>query len=422
MTITNHYTWTYQLADNSAKKIPGEWSSIMRTYDPDTGEQNPPINLANAPPPASTRQGDWFSAVSDFAAGMGDAVSGGLTSKIRQGLGYDDVVNYGSTFYVVGSYAGEGVNAGLSFATPCGSIGALRMATRAVHATQGVAAAIDAGSAFADGDYARGGMKAVQAVFSFGIAGKSCFAAGTPLLTPDGDKPIEQFKVGDLILAAPDEEPNAPPEAREVVELYDNVASLIELKIGGRLIQTTSGHPFFVKHLGWIEAGKLQPGDQFRSHDGRWMALESVRDLQETTHVYNLQVADYHTYFVGGRKWGFSVWAHNTSCDARALGKALKAAGEVRKKGQQAAHIVPTGAFSRRADAVPKAVKAAQDALKSAGIGINSALNGFFAKVGHNGTHTNSYLLKLAELMEQAMADGTVAELLSAIKNARGIL
>jgi hypothetical protein len=25
-------------------------------------------------------------------------------------------------------------------------------------------------------------------------------------------------------------------------------------------------------------------------------------------------VADYHTYFVGSREWGFSVWAHNADC------------------------------------------------------------------------------------------------------------
>ena len=27
--------------------------------------------------------------------------------------------------------------------------------------------------------------------------------------------------------------------------------------------------------------------------------------------VYNLRVADWHTYFVGCGEWGFSVWAHN---------------------------------------------------------------------------------------------------------------
>lgn len=27
--------------------------------------------------------------------------------------------------------------------------------------------------------------------------------------------------------------------------------------------------------------------------------------------IYNLQVADHHTYFVGSQSWGFGVWAHN---------------------------------------------------------------------------------------------------------------
>jgi hypothetical protein len=31
--------------------------------------------------------------------------------------------------------------------------------------------------------------------------------------------------------------------------------------------------------------------------------------------VYNLQVAEYHTYFVGDSSWGFSVWAHNQCGD-----------------------------------------------------------------------------------------------------------
>jgi hypothetical protein len=36
-----------------------------------------------------------------------------------------------------------------------------------------------------------------------------------------------------------------------------------------------------------------------------------VRDSGEDAPVYNLRIADYHTYFVGADDWGFSVWAHN---------------------------------------------------------------------------------------------------------------
>jgi hypothetical protein len=36
-----------------------------------------------------------------------------------------------------------------------------------------------------------------------------------------------------------------------------------------------------------------------------------VFDTGEYATVYNLRVADFHTYFVGCQDWGFDVWAHN---------------------------------------------------------------------------------------------------------------
>jgi hypothetical protein len=43
----------------------------------------------------------------------------------------------------------------------------------------------------------------------------------------------------------------------------------------------------------------------------RWIEVEEVFATGEVEPVYNLRVAEYHTYFVGGGDWGFSVWAHN---------------------------------------------------------------------------------------------------------------
>jgi hypothetical protein len=39
--------------------------------------------------------------------------------------------------------------------------------------------------------------------------------------------------------------------------------------------------------------------------------VEDLCEAGEQAVVYNLRVADYHTYFVGSREWRFSVWAHN---------------------------------------------------------------------------------------------------------------
>jgi hypothetical protein len=36
-----------------------------------------------------------------------------------------------------------------------------------------------------------------------------------------------------------------------------------------------------------------------------------IEDEGEVETVYNLEVEGDHTYFVGARDWGFSVWAHN---------------------------------------------------------------------------------------------------------------
>ena len=40
------------------------------------------------------------------------------------------------------------------------------------------------------------------------------------------------------------------------------------------------------------------------------MSIESINLTDEVTTVYNLRVADHHTYFVGGSSWGFDVWVH----------------------------------------------------------------------------------------------------------------
>jgi len=77
------------------------------------------------------------------------------------------------------------------------------------------------------------------------------------------------------------------------------------------VIRTTAEHPFWVYNRGWQTAGELRPGDALLGHDGGRTAVEEVLDTGESETVYNLRVADYHTYFVGRRAWGFSAWAHN---------------------------------------------------------------------------------------------------------------
>jgi len=96
-----------------------------------------------------------------------------------------------------------------------------------------------------------------------------------------------------------------------VEEVFQRVSPLIELRVGGRAIKTTVEHPFYVEGKSWIKAAALSPGDLLRSHDGRSITLESISPTEGIAEVYNLRIAEYHTYFVGSDGWGFDVWAHN---------------------------------------------------------------------------------------------------------------
>lgn len=142
-----------------------------------------------------------------------------------------------------------------------------------------------------------------------------CFAAGTPLRTLEGSKSIERFRKGDRLLSRSEWDPNGPVEEREVEEVFVRTGRILHLHAGGQVVRTTSEHPFWVKGQGWTRAAGLMTGDLLSSDDGQWVAVEEVYDTGNYETVYNLRVADHHTYFVGCLQWGFSVWAHNTCWD-----------------------------------------------------------------------------------------------------------
>jgi hypothetical protein len=96
-----------------------------------------------------------------------------------------------------------------------------------------------------------------------------------------------------------------------VEKVFIRVAPIIRLTVSGRAIGTTREHPFYVVGKGWRCAGELQLGDVLASHNSQTGVVEAVVETGEVITVYNLRVADYHTYFVGCKEWGFSVWAHN---------------------------------------------------------------------------------------------------------------
>jgi hypothetical protein len=73
----------------------------------------------------------------------------------------------------------------------------------------------------------------------------------------------------------------------------------------------TPEHPVFVRNRGWVEARYLEAGDCVRGAAGEWTGIDELVPSDDVEVVWNIQVSRWHTFFVGGEGWGFSVWVHN---------------------------------------------------------------------------------------------------------------
>lgn len=91
--------------------------------------------------------------------------------------------------------------------------------------------------------------------------------------------------------------------------------------LNGEEIISTPGHPFYSPVKGWTDAVHLRAGDILVLVNGEYVVVEKVQhELLETPiHVYNFNVAGFHTYYVTGS----GVLVHN-SCRGEAVRKAWK--------------------------------------------------------------------------------------------------
>jgi Pretoxin HINT domain/DNA/RNA non-specific endonuclease len=137
-----------------------------------------------------------------------------------------------------------------------------------------------------------------------------CFRADARLQTSEGWRRVDEIRAGERVAARNEADPDGAIEWKPVEAKFERTGRILELVANGQEIGTTPEHPFYVRGKGWAEAGALHAGDEVRTQDG-WVEIEEVRDTGLYEKVYNIRVADFHTYFVGGD--GFAVWAHNAN-------------------------------------------------------------------------------------------------------------
>jgi len=135
----------------------------------------------------------------------------------------------------------------------------------------------------------------------------SCFTAGTLVLYQDGTRrPIETVQFGDFVLARDEITGLVAPQSVEKTYIHHN-RQAFTLDFGTSALDTTATHPFFTDK-GWVKAVDLRAGMDCYLDDGSRITVQDVKHpIAHPQTVYNLQVAGFHTYFVGTQ----GVWVHN---------------------------------------------------------------------------------------------------------------
>ncbi len=132
-----------------------------------------------------------------------------------------------------------------------------------------------------------------------------CFAAGTVVATEDGQRPIEALAVGDLVWSR-----NVATGATELKQVVTTFVTEswpvlgVQVRLDGlrseRLL-VTGDHPFFSE-----EKGMFVPARSLASEPvgalGASPLVAALESYASRVTVYNLEVADFHTYFVGEEK------------------------------------------------------------------------------------------------------------------------
>ncbi len=86
---------------------------------------------------------------------------------------------------------------------------------------------------------------------------------------------------------------------------------ILTVEIEQRAIRGTANHPYWVDGKGWTYAAQLRVGDQLLGHDGLLQRVTAIVDNGEIEPVFNIAVAEHHTYFVASGDMTVTALVHN---------------------------------------------------------------------------------------------------------------
>jgi hypothetical protein len=144
---------------------------------------------------------------------------------------------------------------------------------------------------------------------------------------------IEDIKTGDRVYSFNSQ--NSDVSVNRVLNVEKNPAyEIVHISISdNETINATPEHPFYVPAKGWTSALNLRTGDVLYTLNGEYVVVEKVQHefLENPVWVYNFEVSDDHTYFVGEN----AVGVHNECTGKNARPSKVTYGHTVEKHGAQ---------------------------------------------------------------------------------------
>ena len=139
----------------------------------------------------------------------------------------------------------------------------------------------------------------------------ACFIEGTLVFTATGNVPIEKVEVGDYVYS--ENVITGEKGLKKVISKFERTTrEIVSIDINGEKLNTTPEHPVYVLDRGWVKAKDLCIHDKVKLANEQ---IDCITGIQHKKYkndiiVYNFEVDDFHTYYVGEK----SVLVHNAAC------------------------------------------------------------------------------------------------------------